>query len=603
MSPSTPSSTALHNSPATVSIASSRPRRSVTPWLVAGLLLIFVLQCAWFIRTQSFTIDESDHIIAGLDAWSSGEFERWMDHPPLGRLWLTLPMLSTNWKYVNRDGDDPNQPNHGGSRIDQDLKNKAGADEFVGWHVDSVAVPVSPAPEVWLYRTRSMNVVLGVALLMLLFLLARRLFSEGAALFAVALAVVSPELIAHYSLATTDGAGALALFAMVVQLARWRRQRTLPQTLLLGLCVGLALISKFSTLPMCPLVMLLLLVSDTGARWGVAWNPRKWNWREAAQATVVVFLTVWAGYLFHVSKVVFHNGVVAIHLAGYTKLLTYPLPFYKNLTIYIPACEFLMGIGMQSMHYMEGHRAFFLGQVSTAGGWKAYFPVAIVVKWPIIILMLCIAGVIAFFARRRGSAPIAPGTLGSDLLFISIFPALYLLMAFNSTLDIGIRHLLPVYPFLLLYAAAAWEAARINSGKLRFALLLLLFLQTADILRYAPDYISYFNCYVPSRRSYELLSDSNVDWGEGLVALRNYQSQHPNETLHLAYFGSIDAAWYGIRYQPLQEGERATGTVIVSATHLSGQLLKDQNAYHWLLQYPLKTVLNHTLYVFEVPAR
>ena len=89
------------------------------------------------------------------------------------------------------------------------------------WRFDDEAIPVQPAPEVWLYRARSMNVLLGVALLLLIWFSTRWLFSEGAATFALALAALSPELVAHYSVATIDGAATLFVFAAVVQLLRW----------------------------------------------------------------------------------------------------------------------------------------------------------------------------------------------------------------------------------------------------------------------------------------------------------------------------------------------------------------------------------------------
>src|SRR5262249_48531645 len=99
--------------------------------------------------------------------------------------------------------------------------------------------------------------------------------------------------------------------------------------------------------------------------------------------------------------------------------------------------------------------------------------------------------------------------------------------------------------------------------------------------------------------SWTLLSDSNTDWGQGMFALREYQRQHPAEPIYLAYVGEVDPAFYGIRYTRLGESDRPAGTVIVSATHLSGQLLKDHHAYRWLLPYPRKAILNHTLYVFD----
>jgi hypothetical protein len=573
--------------------ADSPHRLRGAAWIVAGLLLLFVFQCAWFIRTQSFTNDESDHIIAGLDAWKYGEFERWHDHPPLARLWFSLPMLGTNWKYENRKGSEAGHKD--GSRIEENLQAIDNSQEYSGWYLDTEAVPVSPAPEVWLYRARSMNVVLGVILLLSLWIVARRMFSAAAATFMLALAVLSPELIAHFSVATTDGASALFLFLAVVQLMRWRHNPSLSQTLLLGLVLGLTMLSKFSSLPLCFLALFVLLISEiegnsAHSRWPFRWNPLRWNWKKLGTVLAVIFLTIWTGYFFHVSKVVFANGIVNLHFAGYTKLLTYPLPFTKNLTIFIPACEFLTGFGMVFVHNMEGHHSFFLGQISPTGGWKMYFPVAVLLKWPILILLTALIGALALLRKR----------FPRDLLLMTLFPAVFFAMACTARIDIGVRHLLPVYPFLLLYAAAAWKW--IGSRWIHAGLLLLVCLQCADTLRYAPGYLSYFNVFIRPSESYRYLSDSNLDWGQGLVALRQYQAKHPSEQLHLAYFGMSDPAWYGIHYTPLAEGERASGTVVVSATHLSGQLLDDPKAYHWLFAYPRKTILDHSLYVFEVPA-
>jgi hypothetical protein len=579
--------------------------RKSRPYLPVLLILLYVLQCAWFIRTQSFTLDESDHIIAGLEAWRFGEFERWHEHPPLARLWFALPLVRTDWKYENRAAGSSGQPIHSGSRLDEALQaDPHRSQDGQGWYIDEEAIPLQPAPEVWLYRARSMNVLFGATLLLLLWFTARRLFSDGTATFMLALAVLSPELIAHFSLATTDGAGTLFTFAAVVQLIRWRHNPARGQTLLLGVLLGAMLIAKLNTLPVFLVTLLLVLMSQppevglqsnpgsTTAPWGLRWRPNSWYWGKAAAAGAVSCLVVWAGYFFHVSRVVFGDGMVTLHFAGYTKVLTYPLPISKHFQIFIPACEYLTGLGMVFVHNHEGHRSFFLGHTSPTGGWKLYFPVAILLKWPLLILLLALAGGLVLLRQKR---------FPQDLLLVSIFPLVFFSMAISGRINIGVRHVLPAYPFLLLYAGAAWQWTR-GFRKRQVLLALVLCLQAADCLRYAPDYLSYFNAFVNPSRSYQYLSDSNLDWGQGLVALRKYQAAHPNETLHLAYFGLVDPAWYGIRYAPLGEDERATGTVIVSATHLSGQLLKNPDSYHWLLAYPRKTILNHSLYVFEIPA-
>lgn len=577
--------------------------------LVPLFILLYLAQCTWFIRTQSFTVDESDHIIAGLEAWRFGEFERWHDQPPLARLLFAIPLLQTDWRYENRPADTSgNKPVHMGSSLDE-LQTDAtmvqtGPDP--NWRFDDEAIPVQPAPEVWLYRARGMNVLLGVALLLLIWFSTRRLFSEGAATFALALAALSPELVAHYSVATIDGAATLFVFAAVVQLLRWVDRPSSGQTLLLGVSLGAMLLAKLSTPPLFLVALVLILMlkpqpvnsgfataSSVSSNWKLVRQPRLWNWSKAAAALAVAFLVVWAGYFFHVSKVVFQDGRVTLHFPGYLMQLAYPFPTPLRLQVFIPACEYLTGLGMVFVHNLEGHRSFFLGQTSLSGGWKLYFPVAVLLKWPLLILLLAAAGAAVLWRKRIAAR--------HYVLLMSIFPLLYFVLAVFGRINIGVRHVLPVYPFLLIYAAAMWEWAR--GFKFRRAFLIaVVCLQAADCARYAPDYLSYFNIFIKPSRSFEYLSDSNHDWGQGLVALRNYQAEHPNETLHLAYYGLVDPAWYGIRYVPLREGERVTGTVVVSATHLSGQLLKNPNSFHWLFAYPRKTILDHTLYVFEVPA-
>jgi hypothetical protein len=542
--------------------AACPPVRRGTVILVVLLILIFALQCAWFIRTQSFTNDEPEHIVAGLEAWRFGEFKQWHDQPPLARLLFTIPLLNSNWSY-----------------------------RYTGNQVR----PVTPAPETWLYRTRPVCVLFGVVLLLLLWGTARRLFSETTANFVLAFAALSPDLIAHFSLAAIDGLGCLCMFACVLQWMRYWRNPSRSQAALLGFLLGCLLLAKFNSPPILALILFLVLVLAPGE---IRVNPRGWQFRRTAAILLITCLVVWSGYFFHVSKVTFADQWVSLHFSGYTKLLQYEMPTLKTpITIFLPACEWLTGLGMVIAHNIEGHRSFFFGQYPTMG-LKLYFPVAMLLKWPLIVLLLGTAGVFASIRMRVAG--------WRDLLLMSVFPAIYLFFAVTAHINIGVRHVLPLYPFLLLYVGALIEWVRGMNWdwrKARIAFVLLLVAQAADIARYAPDYISYFTVLVKPADTWQMLSISNTDWGQGFVALRRFQAEHPNKSIHLAYVGEVDPAFYGIRYIRLKEEDRPTGLVVVSATHLSGELLKNHYAYRWLLQYPLKTILNHSLYVFEVPQK
>jgi hypothetical protein len=242
-------------------------------------------------------------------------------------------------------------------------------------------------------------------------------------------------------------------------------------------------------------------------------------------------------------------------------------------------------------HNRHGQASFFLGEASPTGGWKLYYPATILLKWPSVVLGLALAALLLALLRKQ--------RMPVELWMMASFPALYFALAIFARLNLGERHVLPLYAFALLFAAAVWERAR----PWRWGPVLLIFLailNVADTLRYAPGYLSYFNILVRPSQSYRLLTDSNLDWGQGLLAVRQYERDHPGEQIWLAYFGSVDPAVYGIKARPLGENERVSGTVIVSATHLSGQYLKDPKAYHWLLQHSPTKMLDHSLFVFRV---
>jgi hypothetical protein len=188
----------------------------------------------------------------------------------------------------------------------------------------------------------------------------------------------------------------------------------------------------------------------------------------------------------------------------------------------------------------------------------------------------------------------APG----DLLIISLFGLVFLVFALQSRTTIGERHLLPLYPFVLLIAGGIWEHARRQRAAVSL-LALALALNAVDALRYAPDYLAYFNVFVKPQNSWRLLTDSNLDWGQGFIALRKYQQQHPSEPLYLAYFGTVDPWLYGIKAAPLVANQRVRGTVVVSPNCLSGQYLEDHNGFHWLWQYEPQRVLDHSLWMYD----
>ena len=530
-----------------------------TRWLFPALLaVLYVAQCAWFIRTQSLTYDEPVHIAEGLNAWRFGRFEQYNDHPPLARLWCTLPLLDQEWQV----------------EIEQL------PDAFR-------ATRIAPDPISLAGRARAMNVLFGLLLAWLVWRTADRLFSRTAANFALALFAFSPSLIAHFSIAGTDSAATLFIFATAWALVQWRQRPAWKRTAGLGSLLGLMLLAKFSTAPMFVLSLLWMLLPGAEK---ITQAPTRWNWSKAAALLLALFV-VWAGYFFHVSHLRVRDGTLIATFPNWKAPIVKPVRGDRNYSLPIPAGEYIEGFRELVRHNRQGQPAFFLGQVSTHGGWRQYYPVVILLKWPTIGLGLSLMG-LAVVLRRKVRVP-------PDLWIMASFPALYMATAIFARFNLGDRHVLPVYPFAILFAAAVWQwVAHKRAGAA--LLILLATLNAADALRYAPGYLSYFTPFVRPAESFRLLTDSNLDWGQGLLALRDYQRNHPGERIWLSYFGSVDPQVYGIQSDSFSGNQRVSGTVIVSATNLSGQYLAEPESYRWLLEQKPVEVLDHSLYVFQV---
>jgi Flp pilus assembly protein TadD len=218
--------------------------------------------------------------------------------------------------------------------------------------------------------------------------------------------------------------------------------------------------------------------------------------------------------------------------------------------------------------------AYLGGEISESGWWY-YFPLAIVVKTPLALLVLVGVGLFGFVRRGR--------ELGvGNQLFVLIPIVAYLGTAMASGVNIGLRHVLPIYPFLLLIAAAgARELLRLPRRMAVAALALVAIVWTGEFARAYPHPLTFFNQLVGGPpNGYRYLADSNLGWGQGLKGLKSWMARNGVAHVNLAYFGQADPAYYGIDCTYLPGGPsfaldktsrpRLPGYVAISSTTLSG---------------------------------
>ncbi len=218
--------------------------------------------------------------------------------------------------------------------------------------------------------------------------------------------------------------------------------------------------------------------------------------------------------------------------------------------------------------------AYFAGEYSTDGWWY-YFPAAFLMKTPLALVFL-IAGGLVVLVRDRDRA-----TAGA-LPFVLIPVAVYLLVAMASGINIGVRHILPVYPFLLLIAAAGAREMLNSSRRLGAAALAMLAIAAgAELATAYPHPLTFFNQAVGGpENGYKYLADSNLGWGQNLKRLKAWMDSRGIRHVNLAYFGQADPAYYGIDAthlpgaptfaEPDTARPKLPGYVAISGTTLTG---------------------------------
>jgi len=461
------------------------------------LLLLFVAQGIFFVRANSQTIDEAMHIAAGYSYLAKRDFRIEPQNPPLIKEFLTLPLFLGYRLPFNpdpqywRDGD--------GYLIGLDLVYKS---------------PL-PADRV-LALSRFPNLFLGGILVALAGWWAYRLWGIRPALLALALASFEPNLVAHSSLVTTDIG--VTLFLLLTVYLLWEYLNS-PKWWLLaatGISTGMALLSKFSAVLLIPMMALIIIGSLLIGSEPYVLLPLKQNRngarRKFLQATAVLSLVILVA-LLTIPPAYFFRGFQP-WLVG----------FYRFLNL-----------------AQEGSPAFFFGEYSWHKWWS-YFPVAFLIKTPVGSLVLITMSLVFY---RAGSP------LGYRQALFLVLPVILIFLAMTQAkTNIGLRHILPTYPFLFVLAS---RLATIRLGRTWLAPLListLVFVTALSSLRIVPHQLAYFNEFVGGpEQGYRYLSDSNLDWGQDLKGLKAYIEKEKLPIIYLSYFGTAPPSYYGIRYQ------------------------------------------------------
>ncbi|MGC1451988.1 MAG: glycosyltransferase family 39 protein [Candidatus Sulfotelmatobacter sp.] len=560
---------------------------------MACLLILLSLQLTLSARRESQTWDEACHIFAGYNYWTTANFGDNPEHPPLVKLLATLPLLQLPLKV----------PAHPGvfSKEEDFLT----ATQFV----------FSNDAEVILFRTRMAAALLTLLLGALVFAVAKEMFGSVPAFLALALLVLEPNILAHGAVVTTDVGMSCFLLATVWAFYRYVKKPRAGRLALTGLAAGLGLATKHSAILIFP-ILLGLAVCEV-ARGRVDAEPGESKESRARQAmrllgaiAVIGILSVvilWSFYGFH-----FHPqagvdaGARVVEYAGRLKNPVQAKMIQAAAGWHLLPQSYLYGLADVGFTAEYSH-SYLLGTVYPHGRWT-YFPVAFVIKTTLGLLIL-LALVPLSLARARIED-------WRELLFLIVPAAVYFLVAMGSGMNIGVRHILPVYPFLMILAA--WGAGQLMQRQRHWAYVVavLLLWNGVSSARTYPVYLAYANeMWGGPSQTYKYLSDSNADWGQQLKATKKYLDAHQVKNCWFAYFADVvvDPKYYGVSCKPLttiatvwlqpaiEVPASVDGKVLISAGTLSGYEFGpgDLNPYDQFQRIPPTAVIEHGLLVFD----
>ena len=532
------------------------------PVIIAASALVFHLFAGFsFIGSSAATYDETVHLSSGYSYLHTGRYVmNIMDHPPFSEMLSALPLLAlrpltfTSHPYFAN---------------------------FMPYHYGDLFLyqnRVSPGRLLNTARVFTFLVWTGL-FAWFIWLFASRLGSPAAAALSVAVFSFMPVFISNNALISTDAAAAVFYFgsftfgwlftsAGAIQAGgKGSRKKEAAGAgsprlwaALAGAASGLALVSKFSMFIVPPMVAAFWLADHL-------LRPR--------MKSLKLF-----GYLL-------------LYFAAC--LLVVALVYKFNIGLYWE------GLFATLRRLDAGRSSFIMGRHTLKGVWW-YFPAALAVKTPLLVLFAALGGAWLGFKRSR-----------KDYLWLILPPAVFFAVALTARVQIGYRHIMPVMPFLAVLAGLA--LARLTELKKgAWLVAALLALNAASVLRAHPYYLAYFNEPAGGpANGYKLLVDSNLDWGQDVKGLADYLKSRGNPPVIFSYFGVARPESYGIDYVPLGivsnvdlggTGVQVCGMkeilLAVSATNLQGTYFPDKETFSWLKSRRPVFTAGYSVFVYDL---
>ena len=586
-----------------------------TSFATAIILVSLVLAISSF-WNDSLIVDEIPHVGSGYGYVEKLDYRLNPEHPPLAKALAATPLLFLDLKQ------DAFQTRFWLT----DINGQWDFGRFLIFQSGNNADLITRA-------VKFPILIFFVLAAVLMYKWASKLYGKSAGLIALTLFSFSPTILAHSRFVTTDVPALFGVLLATYFFINYLRTPITKNLWLAGIAFGIAILTKFSTFLLAPYFLILALVFGAIKKSAI---------RHSLYAICIFIigfvLIVWPVYYVFTFNYPPERQAADTHfllgsfgnrtLAGIVEWLA-DKPLIRALG------QYGLGLLMVGQRAVGGNTTYFLGEVSSEG-WRYYFPVVYALKEPlawwalVIISLLFIAWQIKLKNISRFMFYVS-GFIKNHLVEFAmlLWLAIYWATSINSNLNIGVRHLLPTYPFAIILVAGQitriYQKLKIkyqnDKSKIKYLIFnilffILMFSYIYENIKVWPYYLTYFNQLAggPSG-GYRYVVDSNLDWGQDLKRLSQWVEKNNIQAIHLDYFGWSDPVYYlGTKfkwltveqYKNAQDFINKTGGgyIGVSATFFMGsrgvRQLADEKSYAWLQRYEPVAIIGNSIWVWEL---
>jgi len=593
---------------------------------LAALMLTFMVGIAFFsMLGDSAIMDEVSHLPAGYSYISQMDMRINPEHPPLvkdlagGAVWL----------YSKISGQPINFPYD----IDAWKKDINGQWDF-GF---TLLYKMGNNADLMLLLGRLPMLLVLLLLGFYVFKWTRESFGSLAGLLALFLYSFSPTFLAHGRFITTDVAAAAGIFIASYYFVHWLKNPSTKNLIIAGLVFGVAQLCKFSVFLLVPLFVFIALIwiflktrkNNNPAPLSVWLAIKKYFGGLLALFIIGYIFIVWPVYIFHVA-----NYPIAKQVQDTQFILQgFPIKALASFTVWLAGVPVFraiayygLGLAMVFSRATGGNTIYFLGQVINLGS-PIYFPLLYLIKEAVslhvLTLIAAACGFWWFIKKKLFSPASLAGWLVENIASVlgASFIILYWYLSIRSPLNIGIRHVIPTFPFIFMIVAgniSVWleNHHNLTSSRIKYGFIsALVVFQIFSVISVYPSFLAYFNEFIGgSQYGYKYVTDSNLDWGQDLKRLSQWTDKNNIGKIYVDYFGGGTPEYYlkenflpwhcHYRQSEMPQSE----WLAVSGTFLQigrGEIKFDYNGYahcyDWLNGYQPTTVIGNSIFIYKIP--